>query len=141
MRLLSAPGIRLKRTLSLHAVLRLEKSSFGFTGNSNSSRRTSGLSKNPVRWSCVTFAGALRSAGVWRRAIRFLPQDFHNCGKHCGKRVPQTRMTENTPNFWSFLRGESMNVLVFRPFLPCLGLISGPYAGSDEAKVMRFSVC
>src|SRR5215203_3906019 len=43
------------------------------------------------------------------KAVRFLPQDFHNCGKHCGKRRPSPELLKFRLFFERFLRIASRN--------------------------------
>ncbi len=54
--------------------------------NPNSNRQPFQLSKN--RAQCFMCYSRERSGfgAVAEEMLRFLPQDFHNCGKHCGKR-------------------------------------------------------
>jgi len=59
---------------------------FELTRNFNTSRHGFALSKNPSLPSCVTVPTSLIGTGDAVQMLRFLPQDFHNCGKHCGKR-------------------------------------------------------
>jgi hypothetical protein len=48
-----------------------------------------------------------------RAALRFLPQDFHTCGKHCGKAGSSLRVGRKTAGSWAFLEGERLPNIVF----------------------------
>jgi hypothetical protein len=53
--------------------------------------RAWGLGFGFCDFGCVTVAGSGRAPEAVLRWLRFLPQDFHTCGKHCGKAGPSKR--------------------------------------------------
>src|SRR5687767_3300421 len=90
-RLAPASPVGLKRALTLcHCDLcptRFERRNV-VRETPNTSRRSSEVSKARRQIRCVTVRGRLCGcvdAVPPPRPVRFLPQDFHTCGKHCGK--------------------------------------------------------
>jgi hypothetical protein len=46
--------------------------------------------------------------------LRFLPQDFHTCGKNCGKAADPEQGAAKTMISWRLLQGESRRPATFR---------------------------
>jgi hypothetical protein len=44
----------------------------------------------------------------WKRNLRFLPQDFHNCGKRCGKAGRTLELDLRSPYLSGFLRRRNL---------------------------------
>jgi hypothetical protein len=86
----------------------------------NTSRRSDDTVKNGVdRCRCVTVRGRRVRCSVVRRplqSIRFLPQDFHTCGKHCGKTNETVELPPETPYFFGFLARRRPADAVFSGF-------------------------
>lgn len=62
---------------------------------------------------------ASRQVLVVRRplqSIRFLPQDFHTCGKHCGKTNETVELLPKMPDFSGFLARRRPAEAVFSGF-------------------------
>jgi len=57
-------------------------------GNLNTSRQFQGCQRIwGLGADALCYSRGRSSRGHWRKRLRFLPQDFHRCGKHCGKRA------------------------------------------------------
>jgi hypothetical protein len=76
-----------------------------------------------------TSNGTLELAAFPRTpATWFVPQVFHNCGKHCGKGDLREVLWEELPHFSFILRGESRILAIFWRLFPILRADQGPIA-------------
>lgn len=77
----------------------------------NTSRRSTTLSKRRRSVTVCYSSRASRQVLRVRRplqSIRFLPQDFHTCGKHCGKTPETVELWPKTAEFPRFSVGRSL---------------------------------
>jgi hypothetical protein len=77
----------------------------------------------PGNWELVFGISDVTVAGFHKRAergeyapLRFLPQDFHTCGKHCGKAVAPPRGAAENVILGGVSWGESQQLPVFWVF-------------------------
>ena len=113
--LLAASSVRLKCALSLHAGLYAKSGCRWNWRNFNTSRRSSGLSKDSQSRVNSVLQSRVHPVRGMAKAVRFLPQEFHNCGKHCGKHRPLPELQKIVRFFGHFHRPEPWNRRVSCP--------------------------
>ena len=97
---------------------------FELTRNSNSNRQPFHLSKIHHQHD-VLQSRALRIDLSETKKLRFLPQDFHNCGKHCGKRGRLGEFLEFVGNYRVFFVLTSTSPTISGVILVYVAHLSG----------------